>query len=150
MKKNFKFRLAKALANPNDVLVKALQGWINHLRGYSYNFEKNGEAAMLNKLQQLDIKTIFDVGSNIGDWSAVAIKFFPTAEVHAFEISPRTFKTLRENLKETSAILNNYGMADYDGDIDFKDYGENSPVNTILAKASYHDHKKFLFFQKPK
>lgn len=141
MKKTFKVRLAKALANPNDVLVRALQGWINHLRGYSYDFEKNGEAAMLNKLKMLEIDTIFDVGSNIGDWSAVAIKFFPSAKVHAFEISPNTFKTLKENLKDTSIVLNNYGMGDHDGDIDFKDYGENSPVNTILTKASYHDHR---------
>jgi FkbM family methyltransferase len=141
MKKTFKSRLIKAWNNPNEVLIKALQGWINSLRGYSYDFEKNGEKAMLEKLQKLDIKTVFDVGSNIGDWSMVASGLFPKAEIHAFELSPRTFITLKSNLKNTNVILNNFGMADFDGDIDFKDYGENSPVNTILKDASYHDHK---------
>lgn len=141
MKKTLKSRLSKAWANPNEVLVKALQGWINSLRGYSYDFGKNGEKAMLQKLQNLEINTLFDVGSNIGEWSLVAVKFFPRAQIHAFELSPTTFRTLKNNLQETSVVLNNLGMADYDGEIEFKDYGENSPVNTILTQASYHDHR---------
>lgn len=141
MKKSLKSKLNKAWANPNEVLVKALQGWINSLRGYSYDFEKNGEKALLEKLVQFKVQTIFDVGSNIGDWALVAQGLFPQAKIHAFELSPRTYQTLAQRLGHTQVVLNNLGMADKVGEIEFKDYGENSPVNTILTQASYHDHR---------
>lgn len=140
-KKTFKERLNKAAKDPRQVLVKALQGLIDQLRGYSYNFEKNGEKRLLERLAELKPVTVFDVGANVGDWSLVASALMPQATVHCFELSPSTYQTLRQRLVGAQFRVNNCGMGNQNGVIEFKDYGENSTVNTILTDATYHDHQ---------
>ncbi|MCU0931542.1 MAG: FkbM family methyltransferase [Serpentinimonas sp.] len=140
-KKTFKERLHKAAQDPRQVMVKALQGLIDQLRGYSYNFEKNGERRLLERLAELQPATVFDVGANVGDWSLVASALMPRATIHCFELSPRTYVTLRQRLHGAQFKVNNCGMGHQNSVIEFKDYGENSTVNTILQDATYHDHK---------
>ncbi len=38
-------------------------------------------------------------------------------------------------------MLNNIGLSDQTGEFEYKDYGSNSTVNTVLLNADYHDHK---------
>lgn len=134
-------RLKKAYNNPRAILIKILQKGIDVLRGYSYDFNKNGEKELLSKLSALDLKAIFDVGCNVGEWSQTAVRYFPAARIHCFELSEGTFKTLSENLKGLNFVLNNMGMGDKDAVVEYKDYGENSKVNTLLVDATYHDRK---------
>lgn len=134
-------RLKKAYRNPRAILVKILQKGIDVLRGYSYDFEKNGERELLSKLSSSGFKVVFDVGCNVGEWSSTAVQYFPVARIHCFELSDGTFKTLAENLKGPNFVLNNMGMGDKDAVVEYKDYGENSKVNTLLVDATYHDQK---------
>lgn len=134
-------RLRKAWEDPHAVGVKLLQGAIDGLRGYSYDFDRNGERRLLEVLAALPVRTVFDVGANVGDWSLAAARALPSATIHAFELSPRTFKTLSTRLQGERFRLNNRGMGRESGRISFKDYGENSTVNTILTNATYHDAK---------
>jgi FkbM family methyltransferase len=135
-------KLRKVWAAPRSIPIKICQGIIDSVRGYSYNFEKNGESRLLNNLATLKLNTIFDVGSNIGDYARIARAFFPHAAIHCFELSPRTYRTLAENLKNDLNInLNNFGLSDRATEIEFKDYGPDSPVNTILTDSIYHDHR---------
>lgn len=139
MAKTWRKRLEQAWDEPGEVVIKLLQGVIDHLRGYSYNFDKNGERQLLATLSTMNLCTVFDVGANVGDWSHVAASYLPQANIHCFELSPRTFQTLQRRLTGRVFHLNNAGMSDEDGEIEFKDYGENSTVNTLLTTASYHD-----------
>lgn len=134
-------RLSKAWADPRTVGVKLLQGAIDHLRGYSYDFERNGERQLLERMATLGARTVFDVGANVGDWTLVAAQLMPDAHIHCFELSPRTWRTLSQRVSGARFTVNNCGMGDRDGTIEFKDYGENSTVNTILPNATYHDAK---------
>lgn len=134
-------RLRKAVQDPRSILIKILQKGIDSLRGYSYDFHKNGEKELLSKLSALDFKVIFDVGCNVGEWSQTAVRYFPAARIHCFELSEGTFKTLSVNLKGPNFVLNNMGMGDKDAVVEYKDYGENSKVNTLLVDATYHDRK---------
>jgi len=134
-------RLKKAYRNPRSILIKILQKGIDALRGYSYDFDKNGEKALLSRLSSPDFKVVFDVGCNVGDWSATAASYFPAARIHCFELSESTFKTLTENLKGPNFVRNNMGMGDRDAVVEYKDYGYNSKVNTLLVDATYHDQK---------
>lgn len=142
-KKTFSERLRAYRADPSAFWIKVLQGGIDHLRNFSYDFDKNGERKLLETLKAspLPIRTVFDVGANVGDWSAVARSYFPTAEIHAFELSPATCKTLSARLSGLDIRVNNLGLGDDDTEIEFKDYGADSTVNTILLDAQYHDHK---------
>lgn len=132
-------RLRKAWADPRAVGVKLLQGAIDGLRGYSYDFDRNGERRLLEALSRVQVRTVFDVGANVGDWSLAAARALPSATIHGFELSPRTFKTLQARLQGERFRVNNRGMGRESGTISFKDYGENSTVNTILTNATYHD-----------
>lgn len=134
-------RLAKAARDPRSILIKILQKGIDSLRGYSYDFHKNGEKELLSKLAALDFKVVFDVGCNVGEWSQTAIRYFPNSVIHCFELSESTFKTLSHNLRGSSFVLNNMGMGDKDSVVEYKDYGDNSKVNTLLVDATYHDRK---------
>lgn len=106
---------------------------------FSYDFYKNGEYELLKELSQFDFKIIFDVGSNVGDWASIAEKFFPNASIHTFELSKSTFETISRKLTTENFVLNNVGLSDKSSTINYKDYGVNSGVNTILLEATYHD-----------
>lgn len=92
--KSLKARLRKAYRDPSTVLVKILQGAIDSLRGYSYDFNKNGERELLEKLSGEGFREVFDVGCNVGEWSLTAVKYFAQARIHCFELSASTFRTL--------------------------------------------------------
>ena len=93
----------------------------------------------MNATSELGFGLIFDVGANIGAWTKEASKCFSNGEFHCFELSAETYKTLQENIRLPNVKLNNVGMSDKIGDIEYKDYGKNSTVNTLLIKTIFHD-----------
>jgi len=132
-------RLIEDCSNPRGLVVKVLQDTIDHLVGYSYDVDKNGERRLLEKMELLGPKVIFDVGAHVGDWALRAAVLHPDAAVHCFELSPSTCQTLVTRLVGPPFIVNECGMGDHTGDVEFKDYGANVEVNTLLQNATYHD-----------
>lgn len=120
-------------------LATACRLYLNYYRGFSYDFLKNGEHDLLRKLGALPFRTVFDVGSNVGDWALTARKFFPAATIHAFELAQGTFQTLSGRLGSGNFVLNNVGLSDRTGMIRYKDYGPGSGLNTVVLSATFHD-----------
>ena len=54
------------------------------------------------------IKTVLDVGANIGQFSFTLKRFFPNIKVYCFEPNPEPFEILKKNLKKEK--LFNYGL----------------------------------------
>ena len=54
----------------------------------------NGETTVLRRLAPAGFRTAFDVGAHVGDWSIEALKAWPRAHVHAFEVAPVTYERL--------------------------------------------------------
>ena len=54
----------------------------------------NGETTLLGRLAPAGFATVFDVGAHVGDWSIAALRAWPDAHVHAFEVAPPTFARL--------------------------------------------------------
>ena len=50
------------------------------------------------------VKTIFDVGANIGQTSLYFNKHFPRADIYCFEPVKDTFKTLQDNVKHLQKV----------------------------------------------
>jgi FkbM family methyltransferase len=119
--------------------AKFCRHYLDYYNDYSYDFFKNGEADLLKKLSPLNFKTIFDVGSNLGEWAKISRSFFRGSRIYCFEISEKTFNNLSNNLRDSAFILNNFGLADKVGYLSYKDYGENSGVNTIIVDVDFHD-----------
>ena len=127
--------------NFEKFLLKLCKSYLRNYNQFSYNPYKNGEFQLVNKLSQLDFKTIFDVGSNVGNWSLYVRKFFLHSFIHSFEISKSTFSVLRGGEIEDKKIqLNNFGLSDKESDILYKDFGPNSELNTTVLDGSYHDN----------
>ena len=132
-------KIRKAVKDPKRAFAVMCEKYLAHYNGVSYDFFKNGEADILKKLSQFELKVIFDVGSNIGEWALIANRYFKQAKIHCFEISKKTFGTLSKNVTGDQYILNNIGLSNISGEITYKDYGPNSGVNTILLEANFHD-----------
>lgn len=87
------------------------------------------------------MKTVFDVGANVGDWSVLAASSFPGADIHAFELSETTFSELKRFADQHGFKANSFGLSDSNAEITYKDYGEGSTVNTIVTGADFHDKR---------
>ncbi len=122
----------------NDFSVLYHQTYENR----NYNFHENGEAFVLGKVQAHSvIKTVFDVGANVGEWSAVAAGLFPEANIYAFEILPNIFAQLEDKLKGAPhARAYNLGLSDKEEET-FVNYVEaNSALSTCLNDFSEEFH----------
>lgn len=58
----------------------------------------NGEAALLGRLAPADFTSVVDVGAHIGDWTIAALRAWPRAHVHAFEVAPQTYERLTTHM----------------------------------------------------
>ena len=58
---------------------------------------RNGEVWLLDQLVVIRPTVVFDVGANVGAWSAEALRRFDRATVHAFEPIPSTFERLAKH-----------------------------------------------------
>lgn len=82
----------------------------------SYKPHKNGERWLLTALSSEPVRTVLDVGANVGDWSLLAAAAFPAATIYALEIVPRTAATLRERTASVPRIKPfDLGLADHTG-----------------------------------
>ena len=96
------------------------------LRGMNFgggsNVFTSGEFATMNILRDnIGVRNepvIFDVGANIGNYTALLMTVFPNAQIHSFEPAKETFSNLQKNIAPNLARysgkvqLNNFGLSD--------------------------------------
>lgn len=135
-------KVIRLIFHPSFATYKLAKEFIRYYEGFGYHFKSNGEERLLDKLSGQNISIVFDAGANVGDWSALALKKFRNAKVHAFELSESTYINTRLKFStEERLVLNNCGLSDSVGEFEYKDYGENSGLNTLLIDANFHDHR---------
>ncbi|MFY7928067.1 MAG: FkbM family methyltransferase [Oligoflexus sp.] len=105
------FRFVQVLGRAGLSLYKGVEN-------YSYNSRLNGERFVLSRLN-LGSKVVFDVGANRGNWAKQVIELHPKAEVHCFELVPKTFEMLSRSLIAPQVKLNNFGLADKSAWVEF-------------------------------
>lgn len=91
--------------DPLEVAHYNLQ--INRYFEISDEGEKNFLGKTLKTLLQSRIKdklVMFDIGANIGYYSADLKRYFPSAHIHAFEPSPPTFEKLQHRMVNTENV----------------------------------------------
>jgi FkbM family methyltransferase len=76
------------------------------LKGLGFNnwrsLKESGEAWMVRQILpklSMGTPTFLDVGANSGDYSTLLVGSFPQAIIHAFEPHPRTYETLKKNMR---------------------------------------------------
>jgi FkbM family methyltransferase len=59
---------------------------------------------LLDLLQPLNPRVIFDIGANIGTWTLLAKALYPSAQVHAFEPLPSHAKQFQASIRTLSDV----------------------------------------------
>ncbi len=105
----------------------------------NYELADNGERFVLEALSRFEPRVILDAGANVGDWSLAAASCCPAAQVHAFEISEKTFQRLVRATSDVERIQrHNIGLSDKAGTISIRHYDELPALTT--ASDYPHPH----------
>ena len=92
----------------------------------------NGELWLMSYIIP-QCRTVFDIGANVGDWSALALAVNPGLNVHCFEPSSQTFANLKaRNLRGT--ILNNFGVSSKAGTMTLYIFADGSGLNSLYLR----------------
>jgi len=110
--------------------------------GFFMKIEEVQVAVFLFLCKQIQAKTLFDIGANVGFYSLITRKYFPHIKVLSFEPTPETFRELQVNISINPGMSNqcylfNSALSSSVGVIDFVDYGDMSGRNGI-ANTSIH------------
>ncbi len=89
------------------------------------------EARLAARLQHPNIVQVFDVGANVGDWTAHALQA-GARMVHAFEISPSTAESLAKRYAvEERVRVNPFGLSNATGTVTIHHYPDHSVLTSI-------------------
>jgi FkbM family methyltransferase len=108
---------ARVRSNPVlRTVAKLSHQYLKWFGNATYKYEKNGERWLLERLRNEPIRTVLDVGANVGKWSLIAAEMFPQATIYALEIIPATAAELRTRIAGQSRIKTfALGLADHTG-----------------------------------
>ena len=114
-------------------LYRATLYYRNCYNNFSYAMSSNGEAWLVNRVCELDNRPIlFDIGANVGDWSAVARSAAPKACIHCFEILPDIGEMLSERFAGDPHVhVNQIGLLDEAGLASIKSYSEEPALSGL-------------------
>ena len=100
------------------ILARLSRQYLKWYGNGSYKPARNGERWLLERLSGADLRTILDVGANVGNWARLAAGAFPAATIFAFEIVPATFEQLRRRTAGSPQIRPvSRGLADHTGQL---------------------------------
>lgn len=90
----------------------------------------NGEARVLQQLRG-ELRTVFDVGANIGGWTQHALDA-GAKSIHAFEISPSTAATYTQRHGANSQVhINTFGLSNEAGSVTIHHYPDHPALTTM-------------------
>lgn len=103
-------------------------------------FELHGETWLQQRMAG-QFKTIFDVGSNIGEWTRMARSHHPDADIHTFEIMPDTFRKMLNNIPlDPNIFPNSFGLSNVAGSVDLKYTPDYDAVTTSVLNLRLDGH----------
>lgn len=110
--------------------------------GITYIFRPNVSIASFNILEALtkfipDIKTIIDVGANIGQFALATHRFYPHTIIHSFEPVPNCFQKLTDNVDGICNIHTyNFALGNQNSEISFFQ-NAHSHASSALKVSNY-------------
>lgn len=132
--------ILKYLANslPTSTLIyRFCRRYVNRVNGENNcDMHTNGELHWLKEVLP-NCKTVFDVGANIGNWSALALKYNPNLDIHCFEPSKATYEILTKQEFIGSVFFNQLGLSATQGEIPLYIFGEDGATNSIHQREIF-------------
>lgn len=123
----------------NTLLYRFCRRIVNHYNGENNDdMCTNGELRLLQEvLPKCNI--VFDVGANIGNWTALALQINPNLKIHCFEPSPTTFQRLCELHFKSTVMCNNFGLSSVPGEARLHIFDDCSGNNSLYKRQGLED-----------
>lgn len=106
----------------------------------------NGEFDFIQKNKN-NFKVIFDVGANVGEWTAIVSELIPEAKVYSFEPSIETFKVLSKQTFNTNVNLHNIGLGERNESVNFFIYDNDSTLNSVFNRDTQNMRSEKAHFE---
>jgi FkbM family methyltransferase len=122
----------------NKILTLALKA--KGFNNYSSNLEKSGELALIQRVINLGIDEVVDVGANIGQYATMFLKY-SNARVFAFEPMERSYESLMHIKMQTNRLIPfniALGSHEYETEIFFG--SETDQLATISPEVLHIDY----------
>lgn len=119
----------------NAWLYRFCKRYVDHYHGENNpDMHSNGELYWLRQvLPQCEI--VFDVGANVGNWTALALSLNPDLQIHCFEPSAATFQRLQARAFGSGKISRNpFGLSASPGEMTLYLFGEASGTNSLYRR----------------
>jgi FkbM family methyltransferase len=101
--------------------AKLCRQYLKWFGNASYKPARNGERWLLKTLPGESIRTVLDVGANVGTWSLMAADLLPQATIYALEVVPDTAAALRARTGQQDRIkCFNLGLASHTGTLSLR------------------------------
>lgn len=139
IKKKINFEKLKYEINPRNHIARSCRRFLDQYNNYTWDMNKNGEFELLKRISNLEFKIFFDVGANVGEWTQAVIRQNPTAKIYCFEISEEIFNILKNNQTASNVKIHNLGLSNSTEEIEYKDYGKNLGINSIIKEVDIFD-----------
>ena len=89
-------------------------------------------------IRDIDIKTVIDIGANIGQFSLMAHTLFPKSYIYAFEPIPECFATLMQKMRGNKKFTAfNIGIGEEEGELEFEE-NQFSASSSFLKISNTH------------
>lgn len=125
-----------------DNFLKLIRRVTNWYKNFSYDPQRNGEYALIKKLDLQDEAVIFDIGANRGDWSKFCIDLNASYNLHCFEIEYNNFEKLQERFGSKKTVkVNGVGLSDESRQVMLRTFDHKDTLNTLVVSLSLHDLK---------
>ncbi len=89
------------------------------------------------KAKNSSMKTIVDVGANVGGYTSELMMYFPRASYYCFEPNPETFGLLQKNHRHHTRVhLYNAAVSNQNGTFRLYDFADNAPLKATQPTAT--------------
>jgi FkbM family methyltransferase len=132
-----KHSLWNAIPSRNRYLYKLCKRYVDRYNGENNdNICTNGELRFMQTILPQSA-TVFDVGANVGDWTALALSINPHVQMHCFEPSAATFQRLQA--RGGGGICNNFGLSSAPGDMTLWVFDGGAGINSLYKRQGLED-----------
>jgi FkbM family methyltransferase len=119
----------------SPILYRACKRYVDRYNGENNSdIRTNGELRFMQRVLPR-CQTVFDVGANVGDWTALALSINAGLAVHCFEPSRFTYQKLLEREFPPQVICNNFGLSSFVKETKLHVFDTGSPLNSLYPRA---------------
>jgi FkbM family methyltransferase len=145
---NVSQRIRRAIALRGGPLARGLyhqaRRFVQAYENFDYDMDTNGEGSLLKRLAGADVKIVFDVGANRGDYALRCRAALTQAAVHCFEIVPETFAKLRKATAGVAGVtINDFGLSDRESEVEVQTCAADGLSTIVVETAAIHGTRQW-------